>query len=466
MTILSLQRRLAEVGRIRLGQQVESSSGKARPVKLATFRLTSRDRRRIDEAARLYGGDVGPWESPSGGQWEVVTDTDTLDVIVPPADMAFTQAYEMWGSGGCLRRCDGVSESLSDGPCLCDPDARECAIHTRLSVMLRDLPGLGVWRVDTSGYYAAVELAAAVQVIEAAAGAGVMLPARLRLEQRSVKRQGQPTYRFAVPVLDVDISPGELLSGGGGVRVAGRLPSGLAEIESGQVGNGNLTPVPASVPERPVPSVAEQAAEVEQDRAKPKRRNAAEPIRATGLRPRTAAEAAEAAVEPSADDWRGQEWTGEQNRKLRALYKLHHIDDVTAKAFLAARLGVASHSELTRGQASDLIDWLERHGEGAAETLRTVALEHLERDADADRDGDGDGGDGPDWRGIAAELGLHGNTVVAVAREVARSLGVGEPQRLDDLDGMDHPGWSAALLQALEQRAKESRDSRSEGVGG
>ena len=291
-TILHLQRRLAEVGRIRLGQQVETRGGKTRPERLSTFRLTSRDKRRIEQAAELYGGTPGEWQSQSGPQWEVVTDTDTLDVIVPPSEMAFSQAYELWGSGGCLRRCDGVNESLSDGPCLCDPDDRECSIHTRLSVMLRDLPGLGVWRVDTSGYYAAVELGAAVQVIQAAAGSGVMLPARLRLEQRRTKRQGESAHDFAVPVLDIDVSPGQLMGGRtGAVQLAGRVQEGLAEIEDVVPASSYMTPVPESVPEGPVPSVAEQAREVEQDRPKARRSNAAEPIPSTGVKPRPAAEA-------------------------------------------------------------------------------------------------------------------------------------------------------------------------------
>src|SRR5665647_389473 len=202
--IIDLQRRIQEAGRIRIGQQVATSSGKTRPSKLDTFRLTSADRTRIEQAATLYGGTPAEWDAPAGHQWEVVTTTDVLDVIVPPSDMAFSQWYEMWSAGGCQRRCDGARELISDGPCKCDPEARECDIHTRPSVMLSDLPGLGVWRIDTSGYYAAVEMSGAVQVVQAAAGRGTLLPPRLRLEQRVVKRvesDGKPeTRRFAVPL--------------------------------------------------------------------------------------------------------------------------------------------------------------------------------------------------------------------------------------------------------------------------
>ena len=299
MAIIDLQRRIAEVGRIRIGQQVATSTGrgKKRPAKLDTFRLTSPNRQRIEQAARLYGGDVQQWEAPAGSQWEIITRTDVLPVIVPPSDMAFSQWYELWSGGGCQRRCDGAHDSISDGNCLCDPDNRECNIHTRLSVMLRDMPGLGLWRIDTSGYYAALELQGAVDVMRMAAAAGTMLPAQLRLEQRMIKRADEQTKRFAVPVLDVEISPAQLLSGGD------RLDMGTLSIEPPRdvdpTVNLNLTPVPASVQERPAPPISEQATATKE--RKP-RKNAATKIAPTGIKPRTAAEAAQGVPPPPDDD--------------------------------------------------------------------------------------------------------------------------------------------------------------------
>jgi hypothetical protein len=149
VSILDLQRGIAEAGRIRIGQQVPTSGGRTRPEKLSAFRLTSPDRRRIEEAAGLFGGTVTPWEAPAGKQWQVFTAAAEMDVIVPPSAMAFSQHYELWSAGGCSRRCDGQTESLSQQVCLCDPEDRECDIHTRLSVMIRDLPGLALWRLDT-----------------------------------------------------------------------------------------------------------------------------------------------------------------------------------------------------------------------------------------------------------------------------------------------------------------------------
>ncbi|MGH9252601.1 MAG: hypothetical protein ACRD0W_24255 [Acidimicrobiales bacterium] len=325
-----------------------TNGGKTRPAKLDTFRLTSADRVRIGHAATLYGGEPRQWQAPAGPQWEVITTTDALGVIVPPSDMAFSQHYELWSAGGCQRRCDGQAEQITQGPCLCDPENRECDIHTRLSVMLRDLPGLGVWRIDTSGYYAAVELQGAVEVIQVAAGRGQMLPARLRLEQRSVKRPGDDgkpqTRRFAVPVLDVEVSPGQLLAG------AAPRP----EVGPGD-GAARLTPVPAALPSGPAQSIAEQAAQVDEEPSGPPRRNAAQPIAETGLRPRTAADAA-------ADAPATEGMTSPQRRKMNALMKEQELVERSARLAYVGKVigrGVDSSNELTKAEASQVIDALE-----------------------------------------------------------------------------------------------------------
>ena len=286
MPIIELQRRLAEIGRIRLGRQVETRGGKKRPAALDTFRLTSTDRQRIVDAAGLYGGTVTQWDNPSGiPSWEVITQADRLPVVVPPSAMAFSQNYELWSAGGCQRRCDGVTERIGEQPCLCDPDSRQCEIHTRLSVMLRDLPGLGVWRVDTQGFYAAVELQGAVEVISLAAGKGQMLPATLRLDQRTIKRVDEGTKRFVVPVLDIDVSPAQLLMGTIAVADVELRPKQAA-----------LSPVPAR--DDAPSSIAEQVAGADDI---PSRRRAT-PIPATGVGIRR--QEPQVITDPGDDPWR------------------------------------------------------------------------------------------------------------------------------------------------------------------
>ncbi|MGH2900406.1 MAG: hypothetical protein ACRDMZ_17150, partial [Solirubrobacteraceae bacterium] len=305
MAIIDLQRSIAEAGRIRIGQVVEDPRSRtgSRPAKLDTFRLTSPDKRRIEDAAALFGGTVAPWQAPAGPQWEVVTEAKAIDVIVPPQAMAFSQFYEMWSGGGCRRRCDGATELLTEQPCLCDPAERgrskdACDTHTRLSLMIRDLPGLALWRLDTQGFYAARELAGAVEIVSLAAGRGIMLPARLLLEQRSVKRldkSGKPqTLRFPVPRLDPGITPGELLLTAG--QPAGvSLPQLVADTREDRP---RLTPVPRL--DGPGPTIAEQSAAPAE---RSPRRNAAPEIPKSGRRRSTQA----AAKQPGDDGyWRAR----------------------------------------------------------------------------------------------------------------------------------------------------------------
>lgn len=398
MGIIDLQRRIAEVGRIRIGQQVPNTKGRGtRPEKLTTFRLTSPDRTRIQQAAMLYGGTPAEWEAPAGKQWEVVTESDALNVIVPPGDMAFSQWYEMWAAGGCQRRCDGQYDSVSDQPCVCDPDKRECAIHTRLSVMIRDLPGLGLWRIDTQGYYAALELQGAVEVVQMAAGAGQMLPAKLRLEQRMIKRANQGVKRFAVPVLDIEVSPAQLLGGQAAAMLGDGTPGTIA-IEPARPaqraidGSAPLTPVPDSVPERPAAPIAEQATAVKE--RKP-RKNAASPVPRTGLAPRTAAQARAAAAappppedeppppddEPRLDpDGRA---TPPQNRKMHALFRDASIDDREERLIVTSHIlgfKVDTSGGLTVAEASKLIDTLDQWLQGQNLPYDTNSVEAAVRE--------------------------------------------------------------------------------------
>jgi len=116
--ILSIQKRLRQAGRIRIGTKVPTKSGSMRPASISEFRFTSPDKAAIERIAELYGGDVQQWkDAPVGTEWEVYSKATELEVLLPPTDIAFSQFFEHWSGGGCLRRCDSVTELLSDSPC-------------------------------------------------------------------------------------------------------------------------------------------------------------------------------------------------------------------------------------------------------------------------------------------------------------------------------------------------------------
>ena len=265
MPIIELQRRMRQLGEIRIGRVVDTGkvsqkTGRPilRPEKLDKFRLTSASRPLLEEVAALYGGQVQPWIPANGGpaEWEVYTDADRLPVLVPPRDPV-TQWYELYKGSVCVRRCDGVTEQKADQPCMCNPDARTCQITTRLNVMLRDVPGLGVWLLTTHGYYAGTELPEVAEFLAATRG---YVDAWLAMEEKQVSivddETGQPTgkmARFMVPKLDVAITPAQLLAGQGTVS-----PAAVSAGERGAVaGNG-----PAAVTSNEQPAIEAPAARV------------------------------------------------------------------------------------------------------------------------------------------------------------------------------------------------------------
>jgi hypothetical protein len=234
--ILTMQRQARELGRLRSGW----NDGK-RPIKSDTWIVTSHAPHYLEAAAGLWGGKVEKWQPLGSGaqQWRVITEAKSIDAILPPGD-PLSQANEMWSKGGCARRCDGITEQLSDMPCLClarfgdgwfeQRKGTVCAPTTRLNVMLPDLPDLGVWRMETHGYYAANEIAGQIDMLLSATGGKALVPVALRIEPRQRVANGE-TKKFPVIVVEVrGMTARQALAGqvpqmaieGGGPAVPGR----------------------------------------------------------------------------------------------------------------------------------------------------------------------------------------------------------------------------------------------------
>lgn len=210
MPIRNIQISLREVGRIRCGDQVAHARGKA-PRKLDRFRFTSDDAQLLDVVAGLYGGTVDQWTDGPGDQWQVYVSAERIPVMMVPGLRPITQWWEAWSGGGCLRRCDGEREMIAGTPCACINGERICKPTTRLHVVLPEIPGLGTWRLESHGYYAAVELGGTVELITRLATAtGEPVYGTLRLTQRTQKIAGQPTRQFAVPTLDISVTVPDL----------------------------------------------------------------------------------------------------------------------------------------------------------------------------------------------------------------------------------------------------------------
>lgn len=236
MPILDIQKRARELGRIRIGQVVPTINGKTRPEKLDRFRLTSQSQPLLTRVAELYGGEVREWTPQGGGAsaWEVITTSTRLPIMVPPQPVS--QWYEFWTRAGCAHRCDGTTNWQTGEPCDLESEAHLEALKrptTRLNVVLRDVEGIGVWRLETHGWNAAVELPDAAEFL---AQAGGYVNGWVALEERVSVADGQ-TRRFMVPIIEIDVTPAQLMAGEG--RVATPVVEGPVQpkaIEAGPAG--------------------------------------------------------------------------------------------------------------------------------------------------------------------------------------------------------------------------------------
>ncbi|MFI6485075.1 hypothetical protein ACIBH1_44685 [Nonomuraea sp. NPDC050663] len=186
-------------GHIRLGDSIPHGDG-VLPVKLFTFRLSSPSKTMIEAVADLYGGTVVPMTRGSD-RWQVITPATSLQVIVPQGGLT------TW-----VRRCDGDTIEWKSGrPCLCKAaNHQRCEIKTRLSVLLADVPSLGLWLLATKSWTAAANLPQRVAMAEQL---GRYTEAQLTIVKGTTLQDGKPVT-FVVPHLSIEgQTPRQVLSG-------------------------------------------------------------------------------------------------------------------------------------------------------------------------------------------------------------------------------------------------------------
>ena len=218
--LADLESRAPEAGRIRLGIKTAKAMKS-----LDTFRFTSPYRDCIEALADAYGGEVKPWNDPKASpsnQWEVVTAASEVEVFLPPNPVSTW--YEMYSGGGLLRRCDGAVCQIPqqtgpqqwepvDTPCVCAAKgAMECSPHTRLKVLLPNVPFRGVWRLETKGWNALKELPGMADLIRQLNESGSMVRVALGIEKRTQMRPSGKR-NFVTPTLTMLDTPFEIMSG-------------------------------------------------------------------------------------------------------------------------------------------------------------------------------------------------------------------------------------------------------------
>lgn len=280
--MLDIQRRHAEVFRIRLGDKGPNGF----PQKLTdAIRITAPNPAVVQAFCNRYGGEVRPWSENGKPEFEAYLPTTSLEILVLPGQ-SLQQWWEQYRKSVCVTRCDGVTDHKTKKPCHCPVDIEErmadkkaCSPMTRVNVLCPDVEVVGSGALVTHSLIAAETLPQSIAVAEAALSRGLMVPARLRV----VEHKGLTHY--IVPQIEiVGVSLTELVGAGADQLQSVTDAPSLSSVPSWK-------PV-GELPAAPVVSVADQLAEVATPQPKPARRNAAQVLPSTGLAPRTATEAA------------------------------------------------------------------------------------------------------------------------------------------------------------------------------
>ncbi|MER5750684.1 hypothetical protein [Streptomyces sp. NPDC002088] len=215
----NIQARAAEHGRLRTGYTQGN-----RPMRSVNWVVTSHSEEHVRRAAELWGGEPEQWQPLNSTitQWRVITKTPSIEALITPGD-PLNQYNEMWSKGGCQRRCDGETETISRQPCIClarfgedwhqQKKGTVCSTTSRLNVMLPDLSGMGMWRAETHSFYAAQEWGGMVDMVLAGTNGEGFIPVNLRIEPRQRVANGE-TKKFPVVVVELrGITPRQALAG-------------------------------------------------------------------------------------------------------------------------------------------------------------------------------------------------------------------------------------------------------------
>lgn len=250
MPMLDIQRRHAEVFRLRIGDKDDRGN----PRKLTdSIRVTSPNQRVIDAFVAAFGGETLPWE----GQWQAYLPTNALPVMVLPGH-SITQWWELYRGQVCERRCDGFTEQLSGSPCKCPADITDrvadkgaCMPMTRINVVCPDVEVVGAGSLVTRGMVAAETLPQSVKIAEGALARGLMVPAVLRVVEHVGKSR-----RYIVPQLEiVGVSLSELTTGE--VKAPREVVAAPRVVGGGE--QRAIAPAPSPAVERPSKAAAKKS---------------------------------------------------------------------------------------------------------------------------------------------------------------------------------------------------------------
>lgn len=393
--MLDVQRRHAEVFRIRMGEKGKNGA----PVKLTdAIRITSFSESVVEAFVGVYGGEVTVWkDAPNGEQFQAKLPTTELAIMVLPGQ-SIEQWWEMYRGSVCERRCDGFTESLSGKPCMCPVDItarlgskNACRPMTRLHVLCPDVEVVGAGTLVTHGMIAAETLPQSVAVAEAALARGLMVPGTLRVVEHKGKKH------YVVPQIEITgVSLNALTTGEARLAITERTqdtPSPRVESAASAQRGLPAAPVPegGGAPSTPSPSSSGGGVQGGSSATGPLPSQVAQPASPTPSLPPLPGEEEETAVgstthatgatEPTADDWDRESVTA----------RLKKLPADLRQGFITKRDkdGLPKVADLTKEQVPGYLDIIAGFEATAKKRAQSVVLacKRAGLDEDAERHG-------------------------------------------------------------------------------
>lgn len=115
---------------LRTGMQIPDPKNpkKMKGISLPNWRVVTDDERVADAVAELFGGRAEEFDPTKAQPWQVLTDTNAIEVVIAGSSAIEDKLVQWGGPGGPIHECDGMYSLLPEDkgePCGCPATMRE-----------------------------------------------------------------------------------------------------------------------------------------------------------------------------------------------------------------------------------------------------------------------------------------------------------------------------------------------------
>lgn len=239
--------RLPRIGKIHLGIKKKNAKGTEYPVQTDYFVVNASDTT-PETAANLFKEVYG--EQPN-----------ELNIMFPLNDREafFPQAYKRYSGAGLMCKGNGqAAVEMVDGVLTekeCNPETCEhfqkdyCKLRGHLQVILPDVPGMGVWQIDTGSFNSVRNINSSIAFVQALTGGRIaMIPLKLIIRPHKGKDpKGAPTNNYVMDIASDKIRMNDVLKASLMSPAKLLLPTVDFDAEDAEIFKNEALPEPVAI---------------------------------------------------------------------------------------------------------------------------------------------------------------------------------------------------------------------------